>query len=231
MPDPTGPPARAAATAGVGRRPATTRGQLEQLALELFAAKGFDETSIDDIANAAGIGRRTFFRYFAAKADLVWGDFDSELERLSGWFAAVEDNVPMMTAVRQAVIAFNSLSEETVAAHRLRMSLILGVPTLLADSTLRFVQWREVVAGFAATRLMVPPDHLLPVVVAYSTLGATLAAYEVWLRDGEVERRDRPAELATLLNDALSELALGFGNHNPIERPTRRAAVRSRRVE
>ena len=59
------------------------------MAFTLFAARGFDATAVDDIASAAGIARRTFFRYYASKNDLVWGDFDGELRRFRAWFGAV----------------------------------------------------------------------------------------------------------------------------------------------
>ena len=146
----------------IGRRPSTTHDALEAVALELFTTRGFDETSIDDIAAAAGIARRTFFRYYPSKSDLVWGEFDAELDRMRAWFAAAPPDVPMMEAIRQAVIEFNRLPPDQVHQHRRRMSLILGVPTLLANSTLRFAQWREVLATFAAGRLGLRPDDLLP---------------------------------------------------------------------
>ena len=50
-----------------GRRPVTSHSQISTIAIDLFTAKGFDETSVDDIAEAAGIARRTLFRYFPSK--------------------------------------------------------------------------------------------------------------------------------------------------------------------
>jgi mycofactocin system transcriptional regulator len=190
----------------IGRKPSTTHDQLEAVALQLFVSRGFDETSIDDIAAAAGIARRTFFRYYPSKSDLVWGDFGAELVRMQAWFDGVAPDVPMMEAIRQAVIEFNRLPPDQEPQHRRRMSLILGVPTLLANSTLRFAQWRAVVAAFAAQRLGMLEDDLLPKVVGYSALGATLAGYEQWLRGGG-------AELVDLLDAALGELAIGFRHH------------------
>ena len=67
---------------GPGRRHRTTRRAIEQAALALFLANGYEETTVDDIATAASIGRRTFFRYFASKNDVAWGEFDAELARL-----------------------------------------------------------------------------------------------------------------------------------------------------
>jgi TetR/AcrR family transcriptional regulator, regulator of mycofactocin system len=191
----------------IGRRRSTTHAELERIAFDLFAIHGFDETSVDDIALEAGIGRRTFFRYYPSKADLVWGDFTLELERMRRWLAAAPETLPMMNAVQQAVLEFNRLPPEQVAQHRRRLALILGVPTLLANSTLRFVQWREVIAEFAALRLGLDQKELLPKVIGYAALGAALAGYEQWL-DNE------GSDLTELLGAALGELATGFDHHD-----------------
>jgi mycofactocin system transcriptional regulator len=186
---------------------------LEQIGIRLFLERGFDETSIDDIAAEAGIGRRTFFRYFRTKADLVWGDFDAELDRMRACFAAMDDHLPMMQAVRQAVVEFNVLPSDQEDQHRRRLTLILGVPTLIAHSTLRFAQWREVVAGFAAGRLGVEPDDMLAAVVGHCALGASVGAYEAWLRDPSLD-------LGVALDAAFAQLAKGFSDAD-IRRPRR----------
>ena len=71
-----------------GRRPSTTRQDVARAALELFARQGYDDTTIDEIAAAVGISRRTFFRYYESKPDVVWGEFDAELVRLRDRLAA-----------------------------------------------------------------------------------------------------------------------------------------------
>jgi mycofactocin system transcriptional regulator len=192
-----------AASVAVGRPQLTSRAALERTAFALFEQRGFDRTSVDDIADAAGIGRRTFFRYYASKNDLVWGDFDHELERMKAWFDACEPSMPLMDAVRLAVVEFNRVAPGNEEEHRRRMRMILGVPTLFANSTLRFAAWRSVVARFAARRLGVGDDELGPVVIGYSALGASVAAYEQWLKDDG-------ADLAALLDEAFSQLANGF---------------------
>jgi mycofactocin system transcriptional regulator len=193
-----------------GRPPATSRSELERVAYQLFEEHGFDETSIDDITTAAGIARRTFFRYYPSKFDLVWGDFDKECDRLCRWFRAVPAETPMMEAIHQAVLEFNRLPQGQEAAHRRRLGLILGVPSLLANSTLHFAQWRAEVAAFAARRLCLAPGDLLPQVIGHTALGATLAAYEQWLRDED-------ADLMSLLDQALGELAIGFDHHDSVK--------------
>jgi mycofactocin system transcriptional regulator len=187
----------------VGRRPRTSRAELERVALRLFAERGFEETTVDDIASAAGIGRRTFFRYYNSKNDVVWGDFEGELERMRERFAAWPAQAPMMDALREAIVEFNRLDPAEAPWHRLRMTLILRVPALQAHSTLRYADWRAVVAGFAADRLGRPADDLIPQAIAATCLGAAVAAYEQWLR--------RPgSDLGELLDTSLRALARGF---------------------
>ncbi len=173
------------------------------MAFELFGREGFDATTVDEIARGAGIGRRTFFRYFDSKNDVVWGSFGEQLERMREQFRRCPPDQPLMDAVRTVVVEFNRVDPAEVPWHRRRMELILRVPALQAHSTLRYADWRAVVAGFAAERLGSSPDALVPQALAYSTLGVALAAYEHWL--------SRPgAELCDVLDAALAELANGF---------------------
>jgi mycofactocin system transcriptional regulator len=186
-----------------GRRPSTTRDELTHLALELFTTNGFERTTIDDIAAAAGIGRRTFFRYFASKNDLPWGDFDARLDAMRAHLDSIPADTPLMEAVRIATIAFNHTPPEEERYHRERMALLLRVPTLLAHSTLRFASWRQVVAEFAARRLGLAEGALEPQAIAWAALGTALSAYEQWL-----DHED--SDLAELLDRSLRMLNSGF---------------------
>ena len=185
----------------LGRPPITTRVELEQIALDLFLRNGFNETTLDDIAAAAGIARRTFFGYFSSKNDVVWGDFDALLRGMEDWLDQGDDGRPLFDTLTDAVVRFNDLPPEAVPAHRQRMSLILHVPALQAHSTLRYAEWRNVVARFAASRLGEPAETLLPQLIAHVSLGAAVTAYEQWLAD------DR-THLGQLLRDAFGALDL-----------------------
>lgn len=191
-----------------GRRPITSRADLERIAFDLFEANGFDLTTVDDIAAAAGIGRRTFFRYFRSKQDVVWGDFTAHVDRMRARLCDLPTGLALMDALRIAVVDFNRVEPDDLAWHRRRMRLILGEPALRASSEPRFAAWRGAVAGFAASRTGQPPDALASQVVAHAVLGVAIAAYEQWL--------DRPnADLGALLDSGMRELARAFARASP----------------
>jgi mycofactocin system transcriptional regulator len=192
---------------GPGRPPVTSRAELEHVALDLFIRNGFAATTVDAIAAEAGISRRTFFRYYASKNDVVWGDFDALLRGMDQWLASTPHNVPLLSALKDAVIRFNALPPEAVAPHRRRMSLILQVSALQAHSTLRYADWRDVVARFAARRLGVPVNTLMPQLIGHVALGAAVAAYEQWLSD-------ESAGLGTLLAAAFDSLQIQYRWHS-----------------
>lgn len=191
-----------------GRPPSTTHDELSDLGLRLFVERGFDETTVDDIAAAAGIARRTFFLYYPSKNDVVYGDFGGLLEAMRAHLDAVPPTVPVLDAVRDAVLAFNRVDPPAEALHRERMRLILHTPALQAHSTLRYSAWRDVVAGYAAARFGCDVEDLRPQLVAQTALGAALAAYEQWLH--------RPdSDLEKLLDQALRWVAHGLAGELP----------------
>ncbi|MEV4623526.1 mycofactocin system transcriptional regulator [Asanoa sp. NPDC049573] len=192
-----------AAGTRLGRRRSTSRAELSLIALRLFAERGFEATTVDDVAAAAGIGRRTLFRYFPSKNDLPWGDFDEQLEHMRAHLDETPDGVPLMDTLRRAVVEFNRLPPEEVPWHRQRMRLLLDVPALQAHSTLRYQAWRDVVAEYAARRLGVPADSPAPSAIAWALLGVALSAYEQWLRHDD-------ADLTELLETSLAMLDNGF---------------------
>ena len=198
-------PARAAR---IGRQLSTSRGELSHLALQLFLERGFEATTVDDIAAAAGIGRRTVFRYFASKNDLPWGDFDALLERMRGFLRGLPADTPLLQALGAAIIDFNRVPEEEIPYHRKRMDLLLNVPALAAHSTLRYESWRQVVAEYAAERLGVAADALEPQALGWILLGVSLSAYEQWLLHED-------ADLLELIAKALGMLDTKGRRPNP----------------
>lgn len=157
---------------------------------------------MDDIADELGIGRRTLFRYYASKNDLVWGEFDQVLERLRRDLAAAGD-IPIMDAIRQAAVQSNTYPDELLDELHLRLKLIQTVPALQAHSMLRYAEWRQVIAEYVASRLGCAPDDLVPVAIGYAALGASSAAFSRW-----VAHRDE--DILALLDESYRLLAEGF---------------------
>jgi TetR/AcrR family transcriptional regulator, regulator of mycofactocin system len=182
---------------------AETRARIEQAALDLFLRDGFEQVTIDDIAEAAGIGRRTFFRYFATKADAVWGDFDAHVRRLAQLLAHARPQEPVLDTICVAYVQVNDYAVAELPLLRERLQLILTEPALQAHSQLRYAAIDDVVARHVAARTGCTPDALLPRLVATSARAAATTAFEVWLADDA-------GSLGSRLRDVFEELTRGF---------------------
>jgi TetR/AcrR family transcriptional regulator, regulator of mycofactocin system len=190
----------------VGRRRSTTPDHISNVAIDLFAARGFDEVSVDDVAHAAGIARRTLFRYYPSKNALPWGDFDAHLEHMRDLLADLDPSVPMGEALRTALLAFNSFDEKETARHRQRMRVILETAALQAYSMTMYAGWRAVVAGFVARRLSAKAGDLVSQTVAWTMLGVALSAYEHWLADESVSLQQALGGAFDTVSDGLKAL-------------------------
>ncbi|RNL61309.1 mycofactocin system transcriptional regulator [Nocardioides marmoriginsengisoli] len=164
-----------------GRPPATDHAAIERVAFALFAEQGFERTTVDDIAEAVGIGRRTLFRYYPSKNDIPWGQFDASLIHLRETLAQMPADVPTYRAVHAAVQEFNQVDDAAVEQHRQRMRLLLTTPALQAHSVLRYTAWRRIIAEFVAERYDLAADDFFPRTIGHVTLASSLSAYEGWL--------------------------------------------------
>ncbi|WP_229827507.1 mycofactocin system transcriptional regulator [Klenkia taihuensis] len=179
-----------------------TRARIEAAALELFAERDFDAVTADELADAAGISRRTFFRHFATKADAVWGDFHAHVVRLQELLAATSEDQPVLASICAAYVEVNDYPGADLPLLRERMRLILTEPALQAHSQVRYADVDRVVAEHVARRTGCRPDSLVPRLVALSTRAAATTAFEAWLA-GE-------GSLADDLHAAFDQLAGGF---------------------
>lgn len=185
-----------------GRPPGTSARELELISLRLFSSDGFEETTVEHIAAEAGVSRRTFFRYFESKADVLWHAFDGEVGALRAAFGAVPPEVPLMQAINDVVVGVNSYRAEDVPELRTRMHLIGTVPALQASAAQHYDAWERAVSEFASGRRMLA-SSLYPLAIGRATLAVCRSAYERW-----AERAD--ADLTVYLDDALTALSAGF---------------------
>lgn len=190
----------------VGRRRSTTPQDITDIAIELFAARGFADVSVDDVAQAAGIARRTLFRYFASKNAIPWGEFDVHLAQLRDLLDDIDPRVPLSQALRAALLAFNTFDECESARHRQRMRVILETAELQAYSMTMYAGWREVIAEFVARRMSVKSTDLVPQTVAWTMLGVALSAYEHWLDDESIPLPDALGNAFDVIGGGLDRL-------------------------
>ncbi len=170
----------------VGRRRSTTQDHITDVALDLFATYGFGSVSVDDVAQASGIARRTLFRYYSSKNAIPWGDFDTHLQHFRDLLDRADPHTPMSAALRSALLAFNTFDESETERHRQRMRVILQTAELQAYSMTMYAGWRGVVADFVATRSGFGAGDLVPQSVGWLMLGVALSAYEYWLANDAV---------------------------------------------
>jgi TetR/AcrR family transcriptional regulator, regulator of mycofactocin system len=180
-----------------------TRGRIERAALDLFTRRGFEGATIDEVAAVAGISRRTYFRYFATKADAVWGDFSGHVERLARLLREPGPAQTVLGAICDAYVEVNDYAPGDLPLLRQRMQLILTEPALLAHSQVRYADVDRVVAEYVAARTGTEPGDLLARLVATSTRAAATTAFESWLSSPHFS-------LDKALRTAFDELASGF---------------------
>lgn len=155
------------------RKKRQTRAALAESALRLFAEKGYDSTTIADIAAAADVSTRTFFSYFRTKEEVVFADTDERLNRLREALAGVDPATPTIDVLRSVVGGMFASSAGIVGPNReVRAELTLNHPHLRAKALERmFAAQREL-----STWLQHRHRPHLDEVTAASTSGALIGA-------------------------------------------------------
>jgi AcrR family transcriptional regulator len=180
-----------------GRPTVTSAHELAAVAQRLFVADGFEATSIEDVARAAGISRRTFFRYFATKADVLFADSPAELARLRECLADPTPGLSYREVVTRSVTTALQVPAGEEEWARQRAQLILTVPALQAHASVVFAAWRSAAADFART--LRAADPMFPLAVGHAVLAATLAAHEHWIAEPGSDLADALTGMLRLL--------------------------------
>jgi len=181
------------------RRRMRTKALVQSEALALFAERGYDQTSVEDIADAAAISPRTFYRYFACKEDVVlWDEYD-ELPPQDLWDARPgEDGFTVMVRCLQALTTqlYNKGPDRLLA----RTKLSYTVPEIRA----RFVTQQIDSLGPYYTQLCnalgLSADDLRLAVPVAAAFSAMLVAMEHW------QRHDGAEDLPHLMHEAIATL-------------------------
>ncbi|MDQ3946535.1 MAG: TetR family transcriptional regulator [Actinomycetota bacterium] len=193
------------------RRKALTAAELEAAAYRLFGERGFDNVTVDDIAAEADVSRRTFFRYFASKEDVLLADHFVQLARLREAMAARPENEPIITALRNALLTLTSDFEERKEMIIIRGQLMRDTPSLQARSLVHQKLWEDAMQEMVADRMGVDPvKDLRPGVVSAATLAAMRVAFTNWLSAGcDGDLIELTIEALDLLDGGLGQLHHG----------------------
>lgn len=181
------------------------RRTIQAQALRLFAAKGFQATTIEEIAAAAEMAPRTFFRYFPTKEEVVfWSEYPP---MLAGFVARRPDDEPALEALHRGIVdGLAAIWDQDEERERMLERLRLAFRTPALHPRLRQQQagWATAVAEILADRLDERPDNLEVRIIAAAIAAAVWVAAEEW------QAQDGREELGALIDQALSTV-LGAG--------------------
>ena len=185
-------PSRAKPATGAGvpglreRKRQQTRERLTRAAMALFLERGFEATTLDDIAAAADISRRSFFHYFASKEDVVFAWHEETTAALIAAVEARPANESMLTAAENAISAMARQLEpgEAIAMARLKRDN----PALQARDQVKYEKLERALAAALEKRAGHKTEKLGARLVAMIATGAMRIGGELWAAEGAREK-------------------------------------------
>ncbi|MCE0540841.1 TetR family transcriptional regulator [Kineosporia rhizophila] len=176
-------------TGPLGGRPATTSARaLADVAQRLFLERGFEEVSVEDIAAAAGISRRTFFRYFSTKSDVLWVETAAENQQFTELLAAAEEHRPYDEVLSRAALTVHRITTPAKREWALhRAQLVFSTPAVQAQLWGAFEGWRSAGRAFAARQTGHAEDGFFPVAVGQALVAAMLTGHQYWVGHPDTE--------------------------------------------
>ena len=187
------------------RKRQLVRDELSAAALKAFAFQGFDETTIDQITTTVGVSRRTFFRYFKSKEDVII-EFLGEIgTQVPAELAARPANESPAVALRQAletiISTYTKYPEKSLALAK----LILGTPALRARYLDRQYEWRASLASKLAQRTGLDIDSdPRPTLIVGVALAAFDTSLQHWVRsDGHKDLHQLVDQAFALIDRAM----------------------------
>ena len=191
----------------MGRWEPDGRGRLEQAALELYSERGFENTTVAQIAERAGLTERTFFRHFADKREVLFGGAGVVRELLVRAVAdAPETAAPIDAAAAGLEAAAAPLAERRERALQ-RQTVIAANPELQERELIKLAGWSAALADTLRSRGVEEPAASL---TAEAAVAAFRIAFARWIEQGNTR------ELAELIRDSLDQLkAVTAGQPTP----------------
>jgi AcrR family transcriptional regulator len=155
------------------RKKQRTRERIVEAAFALFAERGFDGTTIADIAEAAEIAPRTFFSYFPSKDDVVFHDFEDAYGTIASWLENREPGANTIDALQAGIATgLKDLGKDDKGQDLLRKRLVRENESLLAHSQYLKGKLGELIGDSVAEDLGEAPTDLRPRLVGAAFVAA-----------------------------------------------------------
>jgi AcrR family transcriptional regulator len=175
------------------------RGRLEQAAMELYGERGFDQTTVAEIAARAGLTERTFFRHYADKREVLFGGSELLAERLVAAVAGVPDSATPLDAIAAALEQVGALIQGSRGRDfaRARRSIIAANAELQERELIKLASWADTLAGALRDRGV---DDRRATLAAETGIAVFRVAFDRWVGDGN------DTDLPALIRESLGEL-------------------------
>ena len=174
-----------------------SQGRLEQAALALFGERGFENTTVAEIADRAGLTERTFFRYFADKREVLFLGASSLQELLVAAVASAPDSASPIEAVVAALEAAGAILQERREGARQRQSVIAANTELRERELIKLATLAAALAAALRQRGVAGPAASL---TGEAAIAVFKVAFERWVDESNEQ------ELPQLIRDSLDEL-------------------------
>ena len=182
---------------GMSRWEPNARGRLERAALELYGERGFEQTTVAEIAKRAGLTERTFFRHFADKREVLFWGAGSLQDLLVGTVASAPDSAAPIDAVAAAIEAAGALLQERRDYARQRQAVIAANVELQERELIKLASLASAIAGTLRQRGV---RDLAASLTAEAGIAVFRIAFARWIN--ETSQRDFPQ----LIRESLDEL-------------------------
>jgi AcrR family transcriptional regulator len=158
------------------------RSEITATAIRLFREQGYDETTVEQIAAAAGMSRTSFFRYFGSKEDVILGRIDELGTRVCEALAARPNDEPVWQSLRRAADALIADIDDAPDARRLVMRTLYASHSLKARELGRQLSWHDLMTPEVARRMGVadPSTDPRPRAITGAALACLNAAFDAW---------------------------------------------------
>jgi AcrR family transcriptional regulator len=189
---------------GMGRWEPNARGRLELAALELYGERGFEQTTVVEIAERAGLTERTFFRHFADKREVLFGGAGALQELLVSTVASAPDSTTPIDAVAAALEVAGALLQERREFARKRQAVIVANAELQERELIKLATLGSAMADVLRQRGVTDPAASL---TAEAGIVVFKVAFENWIE--QPNQRDFPQ----LIRQSLDELKAVTGGN------------------